>query len=317
MISDKPGRVCSVHYHYGAKVLTGAEEQRVDALYIIGGLYGNLPALHAVEALVKAENHPVRLVFNGDFNWFNVDDAGFVAINQRVLHHDATLGNVETELIAGNSEAGCGCAYPPGVDDEVVARSNMIHARLKSIAQQYQPVLEALKRLPMVRRYRVDDCRVGVVHGDSDSSAGWRFDVAALDDPASLSWLEQQFVQAQVDVFASTHTCLPVMRCFHLDGRDCVVANNGAAGMPNFRGECYGLLTRIAISPSPHPSLYGCQLGSAFIDTLPVHYVQQDWFRDFRINWSPGSPADLSYFQRIVNGPDYMLAQARPDFAAP
>jgi hypothetical protein len=67
---------------------------------VIGGLYGNLPALDAIEAMCAREQQPVTLCFNGDFNWFNVDDAGFPDINERVLRHDAILGNVEAELQA-------------------------------------------------------------------------------------------------------------------------------------------------------------------------------------------------------------------------
>lgn len=37
------------------------------------------------------EAAPATLCFNGDFNWFNVDDACFTAINQAVLDHDACL----------------------------------------------------------------------------------------------------------------------------------------------------------------------------------------------------------------------------------
>lgn len=56
------------------------------------------------------------------------------------------------------------------------------------------------------------DCRVGVVHGDADALAGWRFDVQALDDDAALPWLHSAFDAAEVDLFASSHTCLPAMR---------------------------------------------------------------------------------------------------------
>jgi hypothetical protein len=45
----------------------------------------------------------------------------------------------------------------------------------------------------MFARYQIGDCRIGIVHGDADSLAGWRFDRAALDDPESRPWLSDTF----------------------------------------------------------------------------------------------------------------------------
>ncbi|MCK7500655.1 MAG: hypothetical protein MZW92_68400 [Comamonadaceae bacterium] len=73
---------------------------------MVGGLYGNERALDTVEALAAAERGPVTIVFNGDFNWFNVDSAAFRRINERVLGHAALLGNVEYELAHGDGERG-------------------------------------------------------------------------------------------------------------------------------------------------------------------------------------------------------------------
>ena len=113
--------------------------------------------------MAAGEPGPVSIVFNGDFNWFNVDDAGFAEINRRVLAHQATLGNVEAELGATGNAAGCGCAYPDHVEGAVVERSNRIHTRLKATAARHPAVLERLAALPMVARFVVGDCRIGIV----------------------------------------------------------------------------------------------------------------------------------------------------------
>ena len=315
--TDTPGRVCPLRYRYGAGAIARATERSAETLYVIGGLYGNLQALDAIEALARAEPGPVTLCFNGDFNWFNVDDAGFRAINERVLRHHAIAGNVEAELGEETSAAGCGCAYPDTVDAGAVERSNQIHARLKQTAARHPDLLDRLAELPMLARYRVGPLRVGVVHGDADSLAGWRFDAARLDDQEEDTWRAQAFERAAVDMFASTHTCLPATRCYDLNGIK-VVANNGAAGMPNARDTHFGILTRISLRPSPHAGLYGCRLREAHVDALAVHYDQQAWSRNFLANWPEGSPAWRSYFERIANGPDYRLdapATRRP--AAP
>src|SRR5690606_22904340 len=66
---SEAGRVCPLRYRYGAEALAAASELAAETLYVVGGLYGNPFALDAVEALAAMEPGPVRIVFNGDFNW--------------------------------------------------------------------------------------------------------------------------------------------------------------------------------------------------------------------------------------------------------
>ena len=108
----QPGRNCPLHYRYAPASLDRPPEIVADTLYVIGGLYGNQPALQAVTELAANERDPASLVFNGDFNWFNCDAAGFAAINETVLAHHALRGNVETELAGDDDAAGCGCRMP-------------------------------------------------------------------------------------------------------------------------------------------------------------------------------------------------------------
>lgn len=306
-----PGRVCPLRYRYGPRAIAEAETREARTLYVIGGLYGNGPALDAIEEMARMEGQTPTLCFNGDFNWFNVDDRAFAEINLRVLANDAILGNVEAELGAPLDDAGCGCAYPDSVDDGVVERSNRIHATLKATARRHRELLRRIARLPMVARYRVGDCRIGVVHGDAESLAGWRFDVNALDDPTQAAWRETVFEAAQVDVFASTHTCLPALRRVPRPaGGDACVVNNGAAGMPNFGGDLSGLCTRISATPSPHRVLHESHVAGAWVSLLPVRFDADRWQREFLAQWPPGTPAWESYFQRIRQGPKFSPAQA-------
>ncbi len=309
-MNQDPGRACPLRYRYGAAALRQCPQVRAETLYVIGGLYGNRPALAALCALAAREAGPVVLCFNGDFNWFNVDDAGFAAINSAVLQHDALLGNVEAELLAPDDEAGCGCAYPAGVDDGTVARSNQIHARLKATARRHPEILAQLASLPMLRRYRVGEIVIGVVHGDAESLAGWRFDVAALDDPDNQPWIAQAFAEADVDLFASSHTCLPALRRFEVGGRYRAVINNGAAGMPNSRSEIAGLITRIGTAPSPHAARYGTVLKGIHVEALPLAYDPDRWLADFLGNWPQGSAAHTSYYRRIREGTDFAWQSA-------
>lgn len=162
-MSDMAGRSCPLRYRYGAEAIARLPAVEAETLYVLGGLYGNLPALDVVERLAAAESGPVTLIFNGDFNWFDVDDTSFAEINRRVLAHHAIVGNVEAELGVDGDAAGCGCAYPDHVDSVVVERSNRIHARLKASAAQLPDILAALAGLPMIARFAVGGQRVAVV----------------------------------------------------------------------------------------------------------------------------------------------------------
>jgi hypothetical protein len=307
---SEAGRSCPLRYRYGAGAIAVAPAHQVDTLYVIGGLYGNGEALKTVLEMREVEDN-ARLCFNGDFNWFNSDEDSFMAINQEVLKHDAIQGNVEAELGSVDDDAGCGCAYPASVDTEVVARSNLIHKQLKRTAAKHPRLVAKLEQLPMMTRYQVGLARVGVVHGDADSLAGWRFDVSALDDTADQSWRSAVFARANVDIFASSHTCLPALRRFNEGGS--LVVNNGASGMPNFASSRFGVLTRISITPSPHRTLYGCVVQDVYVDALAIHYDTAKWELEFLRNWPPGSPAHLSYFGRITNGPEYPLSVGAGD----
>jgi hypothetical protein len=301
---DTPGRNCPLSYRYGAQALSGPARLQADTVWIAGGLYGNTFALQALLDAFDAEPGSKALVFNGDFHWFDVDAGEFQRVNETVLGFHALRGNVESELAAPAAEAGCGCAYPEWVGDATVAQSNRIIERLRATARAH-PRLERLAALPMHLVARVGQASIGIVHGDADSLAGWAFSQEALCARDGWRAAQRAFDEAGVDVFASTHTCLPVLQ----DLGNGVVVNNGAAGMPNFHGETYGLATRISVFPGERP-VYGTRCGKLFIEAMPLRYDAAAWQRRFLAQWPPGSDAHRSYWERMVNGPAYAPAQA-------
>ena len=148
----------------------------------------------------------------------------------------AIRGNVETEIArASDIGAGCGCAYPDDVDEGIVTRSNEILDRSARGRARPRP-RSASPRCRCISSRTVGGLRVGIVHGDAASLAGWRFAHDALDDPANDAWLAEVRASRGVDVFASTHTCLAALREFALPDGRLTVINNGAAGMANFSG---------------------------------------------------------------------------------
>lgn len=309
-----PGRTCPLHYRYLPGGFARSADIQAETLYVIGGLYGNEAALAEIERMAAREMVAPALVFNGDFHWFDVDPAAFERVSRIVLRHVALRGNVETELPASDHSAGCGCAYPDAVDEADVERSNAILRCLSATAARFPELTRAMAALPMHAVAEVAGHRIGIVHGDAESMAGWRFAHDALHAPENVDWLKRVCEAAHLSGFASSHTCLPVFRRFGVDRSAPFVINNGAAGMPNFGGTRYGLITRLSVHPAPDGlsqygarfgARYGAQHGILHVDALPVHYDADAFAAAFVAAWPAGSVAHISYFRRIVGGPAF------------
>jgi hypothetical protein len=303
----RPGRSCPIAYRYAPESLDRSAQLATEVLYVVGGLYGNEAALQCVLDLAAAETAPHAIVFNGDFNWFNADDAGFFNINRRVLQHWAIRGNVETELLQRDQANGCGCAYPDEVSDQEVARSNAIMDQLREVAARLPKLAGRVAALPTTLLARVGRARIGIVHGDAESLAGWAFGAAALHTTLGALHAARLLERAQVDIFASSHTCLPVLRPLSSG----VIINNGAAGMPNFCATRFGVVTRISMHPARKElRLYGTKRQDVFIDALRLDFDHAEFARAFQRRWPSGSAAHQSYFERIIAGPGYTVEDA-------
>lgn len=299
------GRACPLHYRYAATALRVPAEAECDVLYVVGGLYGNEQALDAVVELFGQERGRTRLVFNGDFHGFDVDPQVFRRIDERVMAFSATRGNVETELAGDDTGAGCGCGYPDWVAGETVARSNRILERLRGACPS-PAVRRRLAALPMWRRIDVGGRRVAVVHGDADSLAGWNFARELRCEPGHRQRVAPWFDIAEVDIFASSHTCEAVLARFGstTGGGPGVVVNNGAAGMPSASGTRHGLVTRIATTPFEGPQRrHGVVVDGVHVDALAIDDDHDRFAARFLADWPAGSDAHASYWRRIVERP--------------
>jgi len=308
-ILDAPGRMCPIDYVYPPSVLARAPDFEAETLYVAGGVYGNLDALDTIERMAGVEPAPPAIVFNGDFHWFDADPDWFAAIERGVAEHRALRGNIETEIAREyDVGAGCGCAYPPDVGEDTVRRSNEIQNALRTVVPAGTRV--RLGALPMHLVARVGALRVGIVHGDAASLAGWRFAHDALDGAKARAWLDAVRAASRIDLFSSTHTCLAALRDFVLPSGRLTAINNGSAGMANFSGSTFGVVTRIGLTPSPHRPLYGLVRDGVHIDALAVEFDLPAFLGRFLARWPEGSPAHKSYFRRIVAGPEYEIAAA-------
>jgi hypothetical protein len=320
-----PGRSCPPHYGYSPRVFARAAEIQADTLYVVGGLYGNVAALDAIEHLAAQEQSGAQLVFNGDFHWFDADPALFAEVQQPVLANTALRGNVETEIAADDAEAGCGCAYPESVPDADVARSIAILVRLRGVASELAPdPRPALAALPMHAVAQVGALRIGLVHGDAWSLAGWRFAHDALhaahSDAAQQLRLAHAFELGTVDGFACSHTCAPALACIGTPGGERFVINNGAAGMANFANRTFGVITRVATRAVPaslhRRRLYGLHERGVWIDALAGPFDAAAWLARFDAIWPAGSDAALSYRTWLARGPDFTIGDALGRVAA-
>ena len=305
------GRVCPIDYIYEPAVFARAADFSADILYVVGGLYGNLAAAQAIERLAAAERGHVAIVYNGDFHWFDATNDWFVAVEQAVAPHRALRGNVETEIARTTDiGAGCGCAYPMAVGDDVVVRSNRILSELRSVAAGVPAARARLAGLPIHLVADIGGLRVGIVHGDATSLAGWGFTREVLGAAGAPTALADLQARSRVDIFASTHTCLALLHDTALPNGRLTVINNGAAGMPNFAGTHHGLISRIATAPSPHRPVYALKRDGVHIDAVSVAYDHRQFLNRFLARWPAGSAAHLSYARRILEGPAYTVAQA-------
>jgi hypothetical protein len=302
----RPGRSCPLSYRYPPRSITARLSLSVETLWVAGGLYGNTLALDALLEAYEADRGSKALAFNGDFHWFDIDPADFRRVNETVLGFHATRGNIETELAAPEEGAGCGCAYPDWVGEATVEHSNRIMERLRATALASGASLPKLAELPMHLAARVGDATVGIVHGDAESLAGWGFAQEALVTTDGNAAAAKAFAQAGVDIFASSHTCLPVLQGFD-DGA--VLVNNGSAGMPNFRAMICGVATRISVSRNPD-ALYSARCRDVWVEAIALSYDNRAWQERFLAQWPPGSDAHASYWERITRGPRYEVAQA-------
>jgi len=264
-------------------------------------------------------------VFNGDFHWLDVDPQDFLAVSETVLAHYATKGNVEAEL-ASDEDAGCGCAYPDYIDDAVVNRSNQVMTRLRATAERFPDHVRRLGELPRYLTATVGGQRVGIVHGDPESLAGWRLALKAMEpgdllvrrqvgwkgSPTTAAELLDWFRRAEVSVLACTHTGLPYAQDVPDDGtRRRLVVNNGSAGLGNFADTTYGVITRLSSDPQPPAdSLYGITLETLRCDAVPVRFDLDQWQARFLAQWPPASPGHDSYLARITRGTQLRLHQA-------
>lgn len=302
------GRACPADYHLDQRIFADDPQVSTEALYVVGGLYGNPFALEEIARMTQAEESTPLVVLNGDIHWFDKNADNFLAIERGLDRPNwiPLVGNVEAELRRQEDiGVGCGCAYPDCTSDASVSRSNRIH-RMLSIAVEERPECkQLLAGRSAAMTVNVAGEKVGITHGDEKLIGGWDCSRDSLQDPLRQDELSQFMHACGISVFATTHTCAAV----GIELEHGLMINNGASGLPNFEGQRFGILTRIATTPAAE-SVFGARWGGLYVDAVPVRYDHDaflTWFDDL---WEPLSPAAISYRGRIANGDPARISEA-------
>lgn len=267
-----------------------------------GANTGPIPSVNpcASQSSTSSPSAPinVNVVLNGDIHWFDKTAENFADIERRIGKYIPLVGNVEAELRRQDDiGVGCGCAYPDCTSDDSVARSNRIHKML-SFALESDPGLKRLlENRPSTLLASVAGKRIAITHGDEKLLGGWDNSREALQDILRQDEVDTFMADNDLDVFTTTHTCAPAA----IKLARGVVVNNGAAGLPNFAGEDFGLCIRIATCPR-EDSLFECELDGLFIQAIPVRYDHTAYLKWFDGLWPETSAAAISYRSRIVDG---------------
>ena len=290
----KKGRNCSLEYILQKDWTKKSKKLEEEVIYIVGGLYGNRYALEIINKMTHDEN--AKVVFNGDMHWFDVEKEDFLKIEELSKDSIKLLGNVEFELLNNTSSLGCGCNYPEDVSDGVVERSNVIHNMMKENIKGDQ-ILNDIKERSKTLVLDFFGKKIAITHGDEKSMSGWGCSNENLKLVSRKKELDNWFKENDIDILATTHTCLAVV---YDNGRN-IVINNGAAGMANIKGETFGLFTRIAKN-SHKKAIYSEYRDGLYVELVKVDFDIEKFKLWFEKVWPDDSPASISYKNRIING---------------
>lgn len=287
------GRNCSLDYILKKDWARDAKQCESDVLYAVGGLYGNRYALDIINEKAREEN--AHIIFNGDMHWFDVKSDDFLNVEEN-SKGTKLLGNVEYELINPNDDLGCGCNYPEDVSEGVVERSNVIHRMMKDNLSNLD-ILDDIKVRNKTLALEFFGKKIAITHGDEVSVSGWACSHDNLQKKERQEQLSDWLFKNEVDILATTHTCLPVV----YNNGSAIVVNNGAAGMANVKNETYGLITRIAKTQSKG-AIISEKIDDLFVELVKIDFDIKLFLEWFEKTWTDDSPASISYKNRIING---------------
>jgi len=185
-------------------------------LLVFGGVYSNLQALEALQAIAKREHIPPQLIIcTGDVvGYCAAPELCVQKIIQWGIH--CIAGNVEIQLREG--EGDCGCNF-----DEA-GRCNLFSKQWYPYAQKQlsKTSIEWMKTLPDFLQFQYADLTTTVLHGSYHETAEFIF--------KSTDWAVKanNFTATQSDLILAGHCGLP----FHEIRDEKIWLNAGVIGVP-------------------------------------------------------------------------------------
>lgn len=294
------GRNCSFDYVLNKDWVKDISYIDNEAIYIVGGLYGNYYALEKIKEFASFENKPL-IIFNGDIHWFDIIEEDFLKIENVIKDDIKLLGNVEYELIRKTNDLGCGCNYPESTSDGIVERSNIIHSLMKKNIKDIN-ILNDISSRKKTLCINALGKKIAITHGDEKNMAGWQCSFENLHNIKRQEELESWLTENKIDMFVTTHTCLPVIKNFAKS----FIFNNGSSGMGNIKDSHYGLFVRIA-KTSHKEAIVSKKIDDVYIELVKIDYDLDKFVTWFDKVWEKDSPASISYKNRILNGTNLLL----------
>ncbi len=194
---------------------------RPTRIALMGGAYGNVPALEAAVADAKLKGCSV-MVFLGDA-------IGFCGHSDEVLervwaYFDVFIaGNLELQAAAGMETCGCGYAAE---QDERMGRLAMAHA-LRSLSE---PMRKRLSGLADKGILRVGEEKIVLCHGSPERINEFLYE-SELEMERLQGWLHRYDARG----LACTHTGLPWV--VFTEAGAAFAVNCGAVGLPDDDGD--------------------------------------------------------------------------------
>jgi diadenosine tetraphosphatase ApaH/serine/threonine PP2A family protein phosphatase len=191
-----------------------------ERLALMGGAYGNVPALKA--CIDDAKRHGCELLI------FLGDATGCCGHSDEVLellrrHFQVLIqGNHEEEAIAGSDVCGCGYGDP---DDEKFGCMAHQYA-MASLSESWRAWMSTWPKQALLE---IGSAKLLLCHGSPERVNGFLYE-SELDDNRLTVWLEKHSAAA----LACTHTGLPWLRQLP-EGR--LALNCGTVGKPDNDGD--------------------------------------------------------------------------------
>ena len=187
-------------------------------LLLFGGAYSNLQALEALRA--DAEHlgiPPANVICTGDTPGYCADPAASLDLVERWGIH-AIAGNVETNLVEGGDD--CGCGFGDGSRCDMFAKLWYTFAAANVTTEN----LAYMAELPDILLFNYAGHRVAVLHGSPSNQS--EFVWASTDPERKADYLKD----LDADVIIGGHSGLPFTD--YLDGQQSIWLNPGVIGMP-------------------------------------------------------------------------------------